>query len=85
MTRKSTATTSRGNASNFKEADAFLRLTITDKTGKEHRLPRDLPLHLETWIHEQMIKKTVADPEATFTLSATVHVIDKTPKGDIEL
>lgn len=85
MARKSANSASNSNA-NFKPADAFLRLEVLDSQGNRHRLPKDMALHLEKHVHENMIKAQLAsgETEVEFKLVGVVHVVDNSPKEDIK-
>ncbi|APC46079.1 hypothetical protein HYP06_gp076 [Vibrio phage vB_VspP_pVa5] len=88
MARKTSTPRTAGN-SNFKPADAFLRLEVVDAAGNQHRLPKDMAMHLEKHIHEMMINAQMAADEAgtdavEFKLVGTVHVVDNAPKGEVK-
>lgn len=78
MARKTTA-----QATNFNKADAFLRLSVVDNMGEEHRLPKDLALQISNHVSANLVAKAEADPDFKFNLIGTVHVVDNTPKDDI--
>lgn len=77
-------TRSGNNNNNFTPADAFLRLSVVDHEGNEHRLPKDVAIYLKHHITEQMIAATEANPERKFQLVGSIHIVDDTPKGDIK-
>ncbi|AUR87237.1 hypothetical protein HYP58_gp91 [Vibrio phage 1.097.O._10N.286.49.B3] len=88
MARK-TSTSRATTNSNFKPADAFLRLEVVDTEGNKHRLPKDMAMHLEKHIHEMMINAQMAADEKgsepiEFKLVGTVHVVDNAPKGEVK-
>ena len=62
-----------------KEADGFLNLSITDKAGNVHKVTAIVPLYLENRVHKALMNKG-----GEFTLTGSVHVVDKNP-ADIEL
>ena len=62
-----------------KEADGFLNLSITDKAGNVHKVTAVIPMYLENRVHAAMLCKG-----GEFTLTGSVHVVDKNP-ADIEL
>ena len=66
-------------AQDRKEADGFLNLTITDKAGNVHKVTAVIPLYEDNRVHKALLKKG-----GEFTLTGSVHVVDKNP-ADIEL
>ena len=66
-------------AQDRKEADGFLNLSVTDKAGNVHKITAVIPLYLENRVHAAMLRKG-----GEFTLTGSVHVVDKNP-ADIEL
>lgn len=83
MGRRDTSTT-QNNQSSTTTVDGYLRLEVVDSKGNKHRIPRDVALYVEKHISKQLIDAATADPDKEFTLIGTVHVIDKTPKEDID-
>lgn len=84
MARKSSPSNANANRDNFQAADAFLRLELVDAKGNRHRLPKDVALYVKNFIAEQMINKATADADHEFELVGKVHVVDNSPKEDIE-
>lgn len=89
MARKTSNTRTTTGNSNFKPADAFLRLEVVDADGNKHRLPKDMAMHLEKHIHEMMINAQLAADEkgaepVEFKLVGSVHVVDNAPKGEVK-
>ena len=76
--------TNNAQSKDFKQADAFLRLSVKDKDGNLHRLPKDMAMYLEKHIHANMIKTANKNEEHEFTLVGQVHVVDNAPKEDVE-
>ena len=66
-------------ASDRKEADGFLNLTIVDREGNTHKITAVIPLYLDNRVHAALLRKG-----GEFTLNGAVHVVDKNP-ADIEL
>ena len=62
-----------------KEADGFLNLTITDREGNVHKITAVIPLYEDNRVHKALLKKG-----GEFTLTGSVHVVDKNP-SEIEL
>ena len=81
MARKATTTQP---ATNFRKADAFLRLSVVDASGVKHRLPKDLALAITNHVSNNMICKAAEDEEYEFNLVGTVHVVDNEPKEDLK-
>lgn len=65
-------------------AAGWLRLELIDKNGKAYRLPKDLPLFDKFHPHAQMMNLAEKDSEFEFTFKGKVHIVDDTPKEDIE-
>jgi hypothetical protein len=88
MARKTTTTTNANSPTAYTQADAWLRLELVDAKGGRHRLPKDVALYLKNHVSANMINK--ADPDNggdtfEFKFVGTVHLVDNTPKADIEL
>ena len=66
-------------AQDRKEADGFLNLSVTDKAGNVHKITAVIPLYEDNRVHKALLKKG-----GEFTLTGSVHVVDKNP-ADIEL
>lgn len=84
MARKNNNSTRGNDNNNFQSADAFLRLELVDGQGNKHRLPKDVALYMKNWIGEQMIAKASSEEDFEFNLIGKVHVVDNSPKDDIE-
>ncbi len=83
MGRKTTNATTSTRNDQFQAADAFLRLELVDNSGDKHRLPKDVALYLKNHLSEQLIKKASQDADFEFKLVGKVHVVDNSPKEDI--
>ena len=62
-----------------KEADGFLNLHIVDREGNVHKIQAIIPLYEDNRVHKALLKKG-----GEFTLTGSVHIVDKNP-ADIEL
>ena len=62
-----------------KEADGFLNLSIVDKNGVTHKITAVIPLYEDNRVHKALLKKG-----GEFTLTGSVHVVDKNP-AEIQL
>lgn len=61
---------------NFDKADAFMNVALVDKHGNEHSLGRNgIPLHVSNWLQGQIIEKVKENPDSTFKLVGTVHIV----------
>lgn len=68
-------------ASDRKEADGFLNLTVVDKAGNVHKIQAIIPLYEDNRVHKALMRKGTG---AEISITGTVHVVDKNP-ADIEL
>ena len=68
-------------ASDRKEADGFLNLTVVDKAGNVHKIQAVIPLYEDNRVHKALMSKGTG---AEISITGTIHVVDKNP-ADIEL
>lgn len=68
-------------ASDRKEADGFLNLTVVDKAGNVHKIQAIIPLYEDNRVHKALMDKGTG---AEISLTGTIHVVDKNPAA-IEL
>lgn len=84
MARRDASTKKETNNSNFKKADAFLRLEVVDSAGNKHKLPKDLAMYLSNHVQASMIKAAEDKPEVEFKLVGSIHIVSDEPKADIK-
>ena len=68
-------------ASDRKEADGFLNLTVVDRAGNVHKIQAVIPLYEDNRVHKALMSKGTG---AEISITGTIHVVDKNP-ADIEL
>ena len=75
-----------GNNNEQRKAEAYLNLEISAANGDAVRLPKGIALDSSTRIGRSIINAAKANPDAIFTLTGKVHVIDaEAEEQDIDL
>lgn len=76
MALQKTNQASNQSANNANQPDAYLNLVVVDAQGNEHRLSKGVALQVSRQLDRSLINATEKNPEATFELRGTVHIMD---------
>lgn len=71
LTKKSTA----AKTNDFEKADAFLNLALVDANGKQHNMPKGVPLHVKQWLTGQMIEAAKQNPSVEFKFVGSITLV----------